>query len=924
MTAATTILLGCVLRVTLFAVAAALFYLLVRRLRAGAGASAAMASLGMVLALTLLAASPWPRWDFSPSEAARAASTAPAQASAPQEANASVVPSPALAEPVAKDSPWAAGWEAFREALASPAAAPEADAPASQAWDWRRGVWVVLALSLALGAGRFAWGLWSVAGLVNRSKPIGEEASAAAAVLAELSEKLALPQKVLLRESSDVVTPATVGWRRPLILLPAAAWRDWSEEEMRAVLSHELAHVAARDYASWLVARLAVAAHFYHPLVHWLAGRLQLEQELAADAAAVRLVGDRQRYLQTLAALAMATPNHRLAGPARTLIPGRSLLMRRVEMLRTTKTPGPAGAHRWLVATSWGLLAALAVGLAGVRQEAIGQEEAGQEEVTPAAATLAAEPVERIDLSVVPPDSFYVLSLRPAELLSKEAYRPLIKPFDDLASGFLIAPGVSVTDYEEVMLIGSVLSVDRPRVVVRFTNPAVPEAIIRHITEVEGGVKEFSVEGLQAWETHTARIVRLDSRTLVGDSKPRVGSGSEFAPSPVKIQPIAHPPWAASWEGLTDRPVVAAVNPKLLDNLLASNELPGGLPSDLVAPAIKHVEWTVASLDLTAGVALQAVAQCDGAEGAKKSARTARAMLTLMSNVYEEQRAATLERVMKWPEDIVTQVELITAVYDLADDFTANAMPVVEGDRVRLAYRGKIDEDEIVATATGMLLPAVNTSREAARRTESTRNLKKIALAMHNYADTHGHFPPASGTRFYSVASGQTAESKHPHSWRVAILPFLDNSKYQDLYQQYRFDEPWDSTANQKVMANMPSAYRSPYADGLSTNTSYFVLTGPETIFDDSEGTAFDEITGPKSKTFLVVEAKREIPWTKPEDIPYAADKPFPELGGYQTSPILLEAAFADGRVGNIHEAIGEATLRMLTTKAKEVPADLP
>ncbi len=100
-----------------------------------------------------------------------------------------------------------------------------------------------------------------------------------------------------LRECPGVVSPAVVGWLRPVVLLPAD-WRGWGEPERRAVLAHELAHVRRFDYPLGLLARLGVALHFYHPLVYWLADRLRLQQELAADALAAPLVGGREPYLR--------------------------------------------------------------------------------------------------------------------------------------------------------------------------------------------------------------------------------------------------------------------------------------------------------------------------------------------------------------------------------------------------------------------------------------------------------------------------------------------------------------------------------------------------------------------------------------------------------------------------------------------------
>ena len=70
---------------------------------------------------------------------------------------------------------------------------------------------------------------------------------------------------------------------------------------------------------------------------------------------------------------------------------------------------------------------------------------------------------------------------------------------------------------------------------------------------------------------------------------------------------------------------------------------------------------------------------------------------------------------------------------------------------------------------------------------------------------------------------------------------------------------------------------------------------------------------GPQN-TIMAVEARRDIPWTKPEDIPYSADKPLPELGGFHEGG--FSAALMDGSVRLINRAINENTLRALITKA--------
>ena len=106
------------------------------------------------------------------------------------------------------------------------------------------------------------------------------------------------------RPPAELATAATIGWRRPLILLPDD-WQTWDEDERRAVLAHELAHVCRGDFLTGLLAQLSLALQFYHPLAHWLSARLRLEQELAADAWTARLSGGNLPYLTTLARMAL-------------------------------------------------------------------------------------------------------------------------------------------------------------------------------------------------------------------------------------------------------------------------------------------------------------------------------------------------------------------------------------------------------------------------------------------------------------------------------------------------------------------------------------------------------------------------------------------------------------------------------------------
>jgi RNA polymerase sigma factor (sigma-70 family) len=88
----------------------------------------------------------------------------------------------------------------------------------------------------------------------------------------------------------------------------------------------------------------------------------------------------------------------------------------------------------------------------------------------------------------------------------------------------------------------------------------------------------------------------------------------------------------------------------------------------------------------------------------------------------------------------------------------------------------------------------------------SRLNLKKLVLAMHNYNDTYGHLP-------WAATTGKTGKALS--SWRVALLPFLEE---QELYRQFKLDEPWNSPHNLKLLSKMPAVFAPP---GIKTRRPY-------------------------------------------------------------------------------------------------------
>ena len=97
-------------------------------------------------------------------------------------------------------------------------------------------------------------------------------------------------------------------------------------------------------------------------------------------------------------------------------------------------------------------------------------------------------------------------------------------------------------------------------------------------------------------------------------------------------------------------------------------------------------------------------------------------------------------------------------------------------------------------TVAGTLLPALGRLSSSAKETQSANNMRQIALASLNHESAYMRFPydgPVQNKR------------EHRFSWRVHILPFVEQNA---LYNEFRFDEPWDSEHNKALIEKMPEA----------------------------------------------------------------------------------------------------------------------
>ena len=104
---------------------------------------------------------------------------------------------------------------------------------------------------------------------------------------------------VSIRELKGSHGPVAAGVWSPVIFVPES-WRDWPAANRRIVLEHELAHHRRRDPLWRLLAELACAVHWYHPLAHWMKHRFIMQCEYACDARVLGKGIDPRAYASVL------------------------------------------------------------------------------------------------------------------------------------------------------------------------------------------------------------------------------------------------------------------------------------------------------------------------------------------------------------------------------------------------------------------------------------------------------------------------------------------------------------------------------------------------------------------------------------------------------------------------------------------------
>lgn len=179
----------------------------------------------------------------------------------------------------------------------------------------------------------------------------------------------------------------------------------------------------------------------------------------------------------------------------------------------------------------------------------------------------------------------------------------------------------------------------------------------------------------------------------------------------------------------------------------------------------------------------------------------------------------------------------------------------------------------IIGILVGLLLPAVQSVRQAARRTACLNNLRQTALAVHNYASSNRHFPPG-------IVDDDDDHQQALHSGLVYLLPYIEQN---NVFKLYDFNQAWNSVANQPIAQMNISMFQCPENSSRVTqdggfagqasdyafnkgDLAYLSRTHESTgLFDINSATRFRDIKDGASNTFMIGEVASN------PDIPAAA-----------------------------------------------------
>lgn len=182
--------------------------------------------------------------------------------------------------------------------------------------------------------------------------------------------------------------------------------------------------------------------------------------------------------------------------------------------------------------------------------------------------------------------------------------------------------------------------------------------------------------------------------------------------------------------------------------------------------------------------------------------------------------------------------------------------------------------------------------------------LKAINIALQNYHQEYGTYPPAIS---------RNAEGEPMHSWRVLILPFMEET---ELYELYDFSQPWDSKDNKRLLRTMPDVYSCPHVSD-SGSTPFLAIVGDGMAWSETGAVKLSDFSDGLENTILLMEVPdKAVPWTKPADLHIPSEGLADIFGTGGSDLEFVNVAIADGRVYGVSTSMQGEELKPALTRA--------
>jgi hypothetical protein len=368
---------------------------------------------------------------------------------------------------------------------------------------------------------------------------------------------------------------------------------------------------------------------------------------------------------------------------------------------------------------------------------------------------------------------------------------------------------------------------------------------------------------------------------------------------------------------------IAVAIPEQVRQIVKTAPIPSDVPLEirnLLLFAAQKIEWASASASLSPFLGTEPPKNADVFLTIKTPKRSDAIMLNgMLENAIELGINTSQFMMSQQRQDEDFQIPPLA--FQFAKGLLRMLLPDIEEDK--LIFRNKagggsaVSGQIAVATAgigVALLLPAVQASREAARRMQCSNHMKMIGLAIHNYHDATNSLPP-----LYTV----DANGKPLHSWRVLILPFIEQSA---LYEQIRRDEPWDSEHNRQFHDKIIDIYRCPNNPNIAgkANCTYSAIAGEGFVpnkkvssggFSKGEH-SFARLQDGTSNTIAIVEVKEPFCWMDPtadvtlEELSKGINVPDGRVGSYHPGGCWI--GLFDGSVRFVNQTVDKSILRAL------------